>query len=75
MTRSRFSPQDPAAIHERFERIKARAIRSAELQLRTVLRTEPAPMAADEAGTRVDGSRRRRRRRAEDDGDDEEEGD
>jgi hypothetical protein len=70
MTKSRFSPQNPAAVHERFERIKARAIRSAEQQLRTVLRTHPVSATGQAPGLPGHGTRRGQRR--EDHEDDEE---
>jgi hypothetical protein len=42
MARSPFKPEDPQAVHERFERVKARALKRLDDELRQIKRMKPA---------------------------------
>ena len=44
MARSPFRPADPQAVHERFERVKARALKKLDEELRQIKRMKtPVP--------------------------------
>lgn len=44
MARSPFRPEDPQAVHERFERVKARALKKLDEELRQIKRMKtPTP--------------------------------
>jgi hypothetical protein len=43
MVRSRFIPGDPGAVHERFERVKARALRRLQEESHQLGRIKPEP--------------------------------
>ena len=45
MVRSRFTPGDPRAVHERFELVKARALKRMEGETRQIGRITPEPAA------------------------------
>lgn len=46
MARTRFRPGDPTAVHQRFERVKARAVQRMEQELKLIKQApkEPKPM-------------------------------
>jgi hypothetical protein len=46
MVRSRFTPGDPGAVHERFERVKARALKRLEEETRQLGRIRPESSSA-----------------------------
>ena len=58
MSKRGFLPQDPAATHARFAKVKARALKKAEDALRALLR---APREASTSPTAPQISRRRPR--------------
>jgi sugar-specific transcriptional regulator TrmB len=43
MVRSRFVPDDPEAVHDRFERVKARALKRLEEEARQLKRVKAEP--------------------------------
>lgn len=47
MAKTRFRPGDPAAIHERFERVRARALRRVEEEFRQIKRLKSVEPAAE----------------------------
>jgi hypothetical protein len=57
MVRSRFVPTDPDAVHDRFERVKARALKKLEEEARQLKRVKVEPVEPKRA-VRRSGSQR-----------------